>query len=471
MNIPTYQKKDYSYLPTAFNQLSQGLGKMQQGISTAIDIGEKERKRQQEDEFLAKLKVTRADTETVYDKAVAEAAVKIREAKGLPDNEEGYNQALSEALRIFYPITADEWKNGTGVLRLHKQEQDELPKYLDKARMDNWTEKYLKGTETKPYQRAEIQEPIGAVGVEEEGTVKKPLAAGPQTLQEAQQSAGKEMLEQPPVQLTRQLTPDDLWRLGVELGVTENPKFKQMMEEYGRTTIMGEEGEPITAQKYTAEGYRMPVVPTGTTKLPEEVSELDRLKLEQKRISNLRKADTQEQVDKNITTAKNQYIKLRQEHIANGITINKLRQALARRNAGRSLGNLSAILQNVAADPDNPSPYEIKSEIDRLQILNESTKEMMDELLSVQSDLSKGLSLSNATQNIEEEKRKMRQKAFTYIQENIAPVASPYITSAQIIIMLPPTLKKSIQEKVQEYRDQGIDDKRITNILLRKRSK
>lgn len=466
MNIPTYQKKDYSYLPTAFNQLSQGLGKMQQGISTAIDIGEKERKRQQEDEFLAKLKVTRADTETVYDKAVAEAAVKIREAKGLPDNEEGYNQALSEALRIFYPITADEWKNGTGVLRLHKQEQDELPKYLDKARMDNWTEKYLKGTETKPYQRAEIQEPIGEVGVEEEGTVKKPLAAGPQTLQEAQQSAGKEMLEQPPVQLTRQLTPDDLWRLGVELGVTENPKFKQMMEEYGRTTIMGQEGEPMTAQKYTAEGYRMPVVPTGTTKLPEEVSELDRLKLEQKRISDLRKADNQDQVDKNINKAKDQLYNIRQKSIANGITINKLRQARSKITSGKSLGNLSAILKDIATDPNNPSLYEIDSEIDRLQLENEASKEMMDELKGIISDLSKGVSLPKATLNIEKAKEDALTAAKNYIATDIVPISSQITTSAQILSRLPAAHKKVITEKIQWLRDRGVLDKDIVNFLL-----
>ena len=228
-----------------------------------MDIGDRERKRAQEDEYLAQLKISRADAEKVRETAIVEAATQIREAMGLPDDESGYSRALDISSQLYYKPTAEEWKNGTALVRVNKQEKDDLPALLDKLKMNNFRERLLSGTEEVSMpERQTIQEPVGTVGVEDQGTVRKPTSAFTQSKGELQQSADREMLTQQPIQPTvnREMTADDLYRVGVNLGITEKPEFQNLMSTLSRQDVMKKEREtPITKEEYAAEMAAAPV--------------------------------------------------------------------------------------------------------------------------------------------------------------------------------------------------------------------
>lgn len=264
MNIPTYQRKDYSYLQNAFTGLQQGMGALQQGIARTQEIGQREREMEREQEFFDNLKITNSEADVVREQKINEYASKVWEAMGLPDTPEGYERARSIAAQKYYPSTAQEKKEGTAAKRFFEQEKTDETE-LTRMRMSNWSGKATKGETYKMPPRKEIQEPAGNVGIEDRGRVRTNLSSFPQSPQEASMSAEQELLKQKrylPETLTHKLSDQELWDLGVELGITNEPRFKAAMEKRGRDAAAAAAGPDLTQEKVATAGFQQPVQPS-----------------------------------------------------------------------------------------------------------------------------------------------------------------------------------------------------------------
>jgi hypothetical protein len=474
MNIPAYQKTDYSYLPQAFQQMGQGFGQVGQGLSAAFDLGEKERKRAREEEFLADLKIQRQDAEKVRETAIVEYAAEIHEAMGLPDTEEGYGRAHDMAAQEIYPFFGDEKQDpGKGVKRVWDQEQKREER-LNKLKMNRFREDFQNGTvEEQIPQRQPIQEPVGAVGVEAEpGEVKKPLTTAPQSLQELQQRADREMIEQPQLQptVTRERTPDDFYRLGVELGITEQPEFKSLVSTLSRQNIMRKERDkPITQHQYATEALAEPVVPESTLvgKLPSEMSEAERERLKIDKMRAQRPTAGTDQTSKDIREETKRYDKISSEILRYTEKVNRLRQARVRLESGKGLDEKTILaLTGVVTNPENPDINEINSEIDKLQMYTEGLKESQQEARDRITQLGKGKSLAKVVTGEAEKKQKLAKEASDYIKKNIAQVSSRATTTDKILELLPSIYRKAMKEKIDEMKGRGVRDDRIADMLL-----
>jgi hypothetical protein len=473
MNIPAYQKKDYSYLQNAFQPAQQGFGQMTKGISSAIDIGDKLRKRKQEEDLLADLKIQRKDAEKVRETAIVEYAAQIHEAMGLPDTEEGYGRAQDLAAQEIYPFYGDEKQDpAKGVKRLYTDEQKREQR-LNTLKMKRFREEFQKGTVEEQFpQRQSIQEPVGSVGVEEnQGTVKKPLSAFPQSVAETQQQADREMIEQPQIQptVTRERTADDFYRLGVEYGITDQPEFKSLMSTLSRQDIVKRERDkPLTQQQYATEALAQPVVPTNELvgKLPSEMSEAEKEKLKVERLKALRPRAGKDPISTEIREETKRYDKIRSEILKYNEKINRLRQARVRLEGGKKLDDEIKKLLVGITDPENPNVNEINGRIEDLQILtddlNNDIKTINDRLAS----LGRGKSIADIVKAEAQKKIDMNKEANIHIINEIKPVSSQFTTTAQILNMLPPMYKKIIKERVAEFKGRGVRDKRIVDWLL-----
>jgi hypothetical protein len=474
MNIPAYQKKDYSYLQNAFQPAQQGFGQMTKGISSAIDIGDKLRKRKQEEELLADLKIQRKDAEKVRETAIVEYAAQIHEAMGLPDTEEGYGRAQDLAAQEIYPFYGDEKQDpAKGVKRLYTDEQKREQR-LNTLKMKRFREEFQKGTVEEQFpQRQSIQEPVGSVGVEEnQGTVKKPLSAFPQSVAETQQQADREMIEQPQIQptVTRERSADDFYRLGVEYGITDQPEFKSLMSTLSRQDITRRERDkPLTQQQYAAEALQQPVVPTNELvgKLPSEMSEYEKEKLKVDRMKALRPRAGKDPISTEIREETKRYDKIRSEILKYTEKINRLRQARVRLESGKSLDEkMIQALSGVVDNPQNPNIEEINNEIDKLQIYTEGLKETQKEAKSRMTELGKGKSLAQVVTGENEKKQVIVNEARDYITKNIKPISSKVTTTDKILEYLPSIYRKAMRERIVELKGRGVRDERIADMLL-----
>lgn len=474
MNILAYQKKDYSYLPQAFQQMGQGFGQLTEGVSKAMDIGDRERKRKREEELLADLKIQRKDADTVRDNAIVEYAAKIHEAMGLPDTEEGYGRAHDMAAQEIYPFYGDEKQDpGKGVKRIYDQEQKQEER-LNKLKMKRFREDFQKGTvEEQIPQRQSIQEPVGNVGVEEQsGAVKKPLTTAPQNLQELQQSADKEMIEQPQLQptVTRERTPDEFYRLGVELGITEQPEFKSLMSTLSRQDIMNRERDkPITQQQYAKEALAEPIVPESELvgKLPPEMTEAERERLKIAKMAAQRPRAGTDQTSKDIREETKRDDRLSSEILRYTEKMARLRKARVQLAAGKTLDEkLRQALTGIVSNIENPDIREIDSEIDKIGIYTEGLKESRQQARDRITQLGKGKSISKVVTGEAEKKQKLAKEAHDYIKKNIAQVSSRATTTDKILELLPSIYRKAMKEKIDEMKGRGVRDDRIADMLL-----
>lgn len=471
MNIPTYQKKDYSFLPNAFSNLAQGAGQFQQSISRSQDIEEKERKRIQDEEYLAKVKLSRQEMEALYENTVANAAVELHEAMGLPPDEEGFDRAMTEAVKIFHPITPDEWKTGTGAKRLHQQEQDKLPKILGNFKMKNWDKLYLQGGDQKRFATG-MQRPTGEVGVETEpGKIQKPTGTLPQTLEDVQRPAEQDSLS-PTLQTTLpdEMTPEQWYKIGVELDITDNPKFIERMKYLQRKYTMSEYGGKPTVQQYSTSALGMPIVEDEKSLvkgLPSEISAKDKIKLATDRLKALRKADTQDEKDDNILKLMKEKNDLAQDVIKNGATISRLRQVLVKIKDRRALNaEERGLIQSVVTNVDDPSTYQIESRINVLETENEALKGIQQDIDNIVFDMSGGFSLSEAIKNIEKRKQATYNKAKKWIDNNLDRFGPQVQSTSQLLNRLPEEYKKAVEEKIIWARDRGALDKDMVKRIL-----
>lgn len=476
MNIPAYQKTDYSYLPQAFQQMGQGFGQVGQGLSAAFDLGEKERKRAREEELLADLKIQRQDAEKVRETAIVEYAAEIHEAMGLPDNEEGYGRAHDMAAQEIYPFFGDEKQDpGKGVKRVWDQEQKREER-LNKLKMNRFREDFQKGTvEEQIPQRQPIQEPVGTVGVEaEQGEVKKPLTTAPQNLQELQQRADREMIEQPQLQptVTRERTADDFYKLGIELGITDQPEFKNLVGYLGKKEVTEKERTKPTYQgQVMREALSKPIVQPEAERFaatyPKEMTEAEREKLKIAKMRAQRPRAGTDQTSKDIREETKRYDKISSEILRYTEKVNRLRQARVRLESGKGIDEKTILaLTGVVTNPENPDINEINSEIDKLQMYTEGLKESQQEARDRITQLGKGKSLAKVVTGEAEKRKAIISQGFEHIQNKIKPVTSQFTTTAQIINMLPAMFKKPMQEKVSEMRGRGMSDKEIADRLL-----
>ena len=486
MNIPTYQQKDYSFLPNAFQGLQQGAAQFQQGLARTQAIGEKEREMKRQAEYFKKLNLTREEQEKVKDVAITELAVDVHEALELPDTPEGFERARDISIQRFHPFTADEWKNGTGMERIQKTIEGNK-KFLTDLKMKTWSQK-ASGKEqavfqqqTTPYERKTIQEPPGTVGVEDQGAVKKPLSAFPQTTGEMQQRELKrEEQGQIPMQeglqdtITKESAAtkgvskanlEELWQAGVKAEITNLPEFKQIMEKMGRTSIT-----PITEQQYTAEGLGKPVVPEGIGKLPQEMSEKEKEELRIKELEAKRKGSTTNEQNKNIRFYTQQIAKVKSNSLVSKERENKLRQARLRLKSGKSPDEqMMAILQGIAADPANPKMEEIDAGILRYQKEAQMLQNDISEYQEIITRLGQGTELADILSDLAAERKMLLRKANDYIQSDILPVASQITSTVQIIDRLPAAYQRAMSKAIQEMKDEGALDKDIVDALLRRR--
>lgn len=475
MNIPAYQKKDYSYLPTAFQQAQQGFGQFTQGVSRAMDIGDKERKRAREEELLADLKIQRKDAEKVRETAIVEYAAQIHDAMGLPDTEEGYGRAHDMAAQEIYPFYGDEKQDpGKGVRRVYEQEQ-KRDQRLNKLKMKRFREEYQKGTvEEQIPKRQPIQEPVGTVGVESEQEIKKPLTSGPQNLQEVQQSADREMIEQPQLQptVTRERTADDFYKLGVELGITDQPEFKNLVGYLGRKEVTERERtEPTYQGPVMREALSKPVVQPEAEKFaatyPKEMTEAEKEKLKIEKMRALRPTAGTDQTSKDIREETKRDDRLSSEILKYTEKVNRLRQARVKLAAGKKLDEkLKQALTGVVSNVENPDIREIDSEIDKIDTYTEGLKESRQEARDRITELGKGKSLAKVVTQEAEKEKAILKEGYDHIQSKIKPVASSFTTTAQILNMLPTMYRKAMKVKIDEMRGRGIEDKRIADMLL-----
>ncbi len=464
MNIPTYQRKDYSYLPTAFSNLAQGAGQFQQSISRSQDIEEKERKRQQDEEYLAKVKLSRQEMEALYENTVANAAIELREAMGLPDDETGYERALTEAVKIFHPLTPDEWKTGTGAKRLHQQEQDKFPKILGNFKMKNWDKLYLQGGDQKRFATG-MQRPSGDVGVETEpGKIQKPTTTLPQTLEDVQRPAEEDSLS-PTIQTTLpdEMTPEQWYKIGVELDITDNPKFIERMKYLQRKYTMSEYAGKPTVQQYSTSALGMPIVEDEKALvkgLPSEISAKDKIKLATDRLKALRKADTQDEKDDNILKLIKEKNDLAQEVIKNGATISRLRQVLVKIKDRRALNaEERGLIQPVVTNVDDPSTYQIESRINVLETENEALKRIQKDADDMVFDMSGGFSLQESITKIKERRKAAVKDAMTWVRTNLKYEEG--MTLGYLLSKVPATHREALKKQAQTAVDSGVLHKDI----------
>jgi len=476
MNIPAYQKKDYSYLPTAFAQAQQGLGQFTQGVSRAMDIGDRERKRARDEELLADLKIQRKDAEKVRETAIVEYAAEIHEAMGLPDTEEGYGRAHDMAAQEIYPFYGDEKQDpGKGVRRVYEQEQKREQR-LNKLKMDRFRGEFQKGTvEEQIPQRQAIQEPVGSVGVEgEEGAIKKPLTSGPQNIQEIQQQADREMIEQPQLQptVTRERTADDFYKLGVELGITDQPEFKNLVGYLGRKEVTERERtEPTYQGPVMREALSKPVVQPEAEKFaqtyPKEMTEEEKEKLKIAKMRALRPTAGTDQTSKDIREETKRDDRLSSEILKYTEKMARLRKARVQLAAGKKLDEkLKQALTGVVSNVENPDIREIDSEIDKIDTYTEGLKESRQEARDRITQLGKGKSLAKVVTQEAEKEKAILKEGFNHIQNKIKPVSSHFTTTAQILNMLPAMYRKAMKGKIDEMRGRGVEDKKIADMLL-----
>lgn len=472
MNIPTYQKKDYSYLPNAFANLSQGMGQFQQSISRTQDIEQKERQMQQEDEFLAKVKLSRQEVEKVYEDIVSNAAVQIREAMGLPDDESGYERALTEAVKIYHPITPEEWKNGTGAMRLNQQEREKLPKVLGKIKMKNWDKLYLQGGDQKRFATG-MQRPSGDVGVETEpGKIQKPTTTLPQTLEDVQRPAEEDSLS-PTIQTTLpdEMTPEQWYKIGVELDITDNPKFIERMKYLQRKYTMSEYAGKPTVQQYSTSALGMPIVEDEKALvkgLPSEISAKDKIKLATDRLKALRKADNQDDRDDNIIKIMKEKNDLAQEVIKNGATISRLRQVLVKIKDRRALNaEERGLIQPVVSNVDDPSTYQIESRINVLETENEALKRIQKDADDMVFDMSGGLSLQESITKIKERRKAAVKDAITWVRTNLKYEKG--MTLGYLLSKVPATHREALKKQAQTAEDSGVLHKDIIKRIFNRK--
>lgn len=264
MNIPQYQKKDYSFLQNAFTGLGQGAQQFQQGIVNQQQISANERKRQQEEEYIKQLKISREDSEKVRENAIINAAVQLREAMGLPDTDEGRDIALTEASKLYPKATASEWQTGGATMRYYNTEKDVLPQVITKHKMNQFRNRVTQPTiqENLP-PVPQYTEPQGTVGVEDQGKIQRPLSAFPQSKQEMQQSASRELATQPRVipTVSTPQTDEDRWKYAVQQGISQEPEVKDVLGRQGRMSTLSElEGQPVTKESVSEGMLRKPVI-------------------------------------------------------------------------------------------------------------------------------------------------------------------------------------------------------------------
>ena len=292
MNVPTYEKKDYSYLPTAFGQATKGLEGISGGITKALDIGTKERQKQQDIEKIKQLKIDKDGLEMARENVIAELAVEVRDALDLPDDETGRGRAADIAMTYYYPFYGSELSDPRmGGERLYKQEQNK-DEYLNKLKMKYFREEFQKGTAGGEAVPKRIQEPVqGTVGVEDAGTIKKPLTTLPQNIQDVQQSVLQSKSELPErlEKIHGEGTAKDFWNFGVKLGITHMPEFKSLVGYLGRQeTIEKEYPEKIYQGPVMREALSKPVVQEEGKEYAKtyekEMTELEKARLENERL-------------------------------------------------------------------------------------------------------------------------------------------------------------------------------------------
>lgn len=475
MNAPTYEKKDYSYLPETFQRASQGFRQFGQGLKTAMDIEGTERKRAQEDEIINNVRISNEEAELVRENLIADFATEIMKSKGLPSTNEGREAAYNIAVRYVYPLTPEERKTGTGLKRLWTQEQDKIPQFLKNETVKTWLNKVYQATGSFTFpKKQDIQEPVGTVGVEEEDGVRRPLASGPLSEQEVQQAAGRTLAEQPSY-IEKMPSPVDLdleqlWREATELGITDNQKVRNAMSYLQRQQIKQEQpiGEPLTSQYVATETYGMPVTDEKEVMkyLPKAMEEKDRIKLENDRLKALRKAVTKDEVDENINKAIARQDKLTREHITNAATITKLQQALKRHTSGKSLGKFSSLLQSLDMNPNDPNTYAIQSKIDELKILNEGIQGNIEEAKKTIKYLVEGKSLPEALKQIRTDEVGLGKRAINEIRKKFGPDTPRSVTPEQIIDSLPEELKRIAKQNIEKMRGVIASDEKIVDQIL-----
>lgn len=478
MNIPTYEKKDYSYLQDAFKGLQTGAQQFQQGLSNTMTIGEREDKRAREKELIGQLKVTNEQAKTVREVAITELATDIMDALGAGDIPEARDYARSRASQYFYPFTNEELKTGNGVLRVYDQEQNKEA-LLNKIRMKRVNEKIKGGLQTESFtpQRT-IQEPVGTVGVEDAGDVKRPLETAP-TQQEMQRSAESELATQPTYMKTlpREITADDLLREFPEL--IGDKKFEKVLDYVGRQDVAGKQWPEGTTQEEVMRQYTQTPVPSEagykyaeTYSKREGADDLEALKL--KKIKQEIELLEKKGVTGDIKESNKQIQQLikRKDDIAKlklsyTLQLNRFKLAIEKLKQGQPLSERikAGLGPNVSADPDmkeltNGVDY-IQMQIENADVTDERNQFMIDRL-------SKGGegSMAEASEALNKRDQKEFQDAIGYIRTKISPRTKIYWTLDRIIKDIPPKYRPIVRKQTQDFLDIGIPIQQVENWLL-----
>lgn len=485
MNIPTYEKKDYSYLQNAFKGLQQGASQFGQGLATAMTIGEREDKRAREKELLSQLKVTNEQAKKVREVAITELAADIMDALGAGDIPEARDYARSRASQHIYPFTAEELKKGTGVLRVYEQEQNK-ESLLNKIRMKRVNEKVKGGLQTEQFtpQRT-IQEPVGTVSVEDSGDLKRPLETAP-TQQEMQRSAESELATQPTYMKTlpRDITADDLLREFPEL--IGDKKFEKVLEYVGRQDVAGRDWPEGTTQEdvtrqytqtpYTSEaGYKY----AGTFPKRDTGDDMEALKLKKikQEIELLKKKGVTgdiKEVNKNITN----FTKIKDSLLGMGLTytekLNRFNLAIEKLKAGQSLSERvrAGLGGDISADPNieelTNARDDYQRKIDDVDLAIKETQYTLDKLGA-------GESLPKIRADIAARRKADIEDARNYIVEELAPATVGTRAAKKVWILsdllknLPAKHRKTVKEESDKLRDLGFINEDIVNWWLKRR--
>lgn len=279
------QEVDYSYVPMAFSRAKQG-------ISDVADFSAKMKKQEEFEENLKRVKVSREQVQKARDEAIVELATQYREAAGLPNDDVGYDRALSVVSSAVYPLTSKEMNDpDSAARRINGFELDQFPKMLNKAKMD----RYRKETEStqeqiRPEGAAPMQ-PQGQVGVEDEGVYR--TMAQPQSVGDLQSQTGEQMLNEPYAapEVSRDPTSEEMRKKARGIFGPEIPApIQSEIGTKGRLELAeGEYPEGYTKERAYGDVAKKPVIEKDmeiftkqfpeTPEPPDPLSELDRAKI------------------------------------------------------------------------------------------------------------------------------------------------------------------------------------------------
>lgn len=479
MNAPAYAKKDYSYLPQAFQGLQRGAQGMGQGLKTAMDIGDRERKRALEDEFLANLKVTNEQAETVRLNAIADAAAKYKHAANLPDTPEGNDEALRIASQLYHPFTAQELKDGTGVERVHTTEQDILPGIITKTAKKSFEKEYLAGETVEDLgPRREYKEPQGKVGVEVQGEVKQPLSAFPQSKQELQQSAEKELMTQPRLfdTVSTPMTSETGYERMVDLDLMGETTIKELVGKLGKDEAIKaikEMPEPVYQGPAKRKALEKPTVSKDATDYAETFEkEMTEKEKEQLRIDEIkaRKQPTglATQQDKNITNQQRFLAKLKENRAELIKDVSKMRQLAYKIKEGGEELTLEEKYFAKDAGIRNVDKVDYK-EIEKLVYQLQGELGKVDDDINRQNiildRLTAGESLPAAVAEPPKQKLITESDAQKWIATNLQYLPKG-VSSDLVLLKTPPAQKKALQDKVDNAIASGLSKQAIGAWLL-----